>query len=99
MFDAGRFSWCLFIGHLVLEKALKANYVKANNNKIPPKIHNLLRLADESNIELTPEQARLFADVNRFNMEGRYAEFKNQLYKIATKEFTEEMITKIKENF
>ena len=30
------FSWCLFIGHLVVEKVLKALYVQ-NNKKIPPK--------------------------------------------------------------
>ena len=36
--------WCLFISHLIIEKALKAYYVK-NNDETPPKIHNLVNLA------------------------------------------------------
>ena len=28
LFESGDYPWCLFVGHLVLEKALKAIYVK-----------------------------------------------------------------------
>ncbi|HED08412.1 MAG TPA: HEPN domain-containing protein [Ignavibacteria bacterium] len=45
LFSSGKYDWCLFISHLVLEKLLKAFYVKNNHNKIPPKTHNLVRLA------------------------------------------------------
>lgn len=30
MFDSKRYSWSLFIGHLMIEKLLKAFYVKLN---------------------------------------------------------------------
>lgn len=33
-------NWALFMGHLVLEKLLKALYVK-NKNEFPPMIHDL----------------------------------------------------------
>ena len=45
-----RYNWCLFIGHLVLEKTLKALYVQVNNNSVPPKTHNLLKLAELSKL-------------------------------------------------
>ena len=39
LFSAGKYDWCLFLGHLVLEKVLKALYVKDNENRMPPKTH------------------------------------------------------------
>ncbi len=44
LFSSAKYDWCLFIGHLVVEKTLKAYFVYKNSNKIPPKTHNLLRL-------------------------------------------------------
>lgn len=97
LFQAGHYSWCLFIGHLVLEKTLKALFVQSAKNEIPPKIHNLLKLAELSQIKLTEEQLNLFADINRFHIEGRYTEYKNEINKIATKDFSILYIQKIKE--
>lgn len=52
MFDSAKYDWCLFVGHLVLEKTLKAIFVKRNDNKMPPKVHNLVRLCELNKIEL-----------------------------------------------
>ena len=38
LFAAEKFDWCLFLGHLVLEKALKAMYVRDNNSQMPPRM-------------------------------------------------------------
>ncbi len=48
LFKSEKYDWCLFIGHLVLEKVLKAIFVDKNNNKIPPKTHKLIKLASLS---------------------------------------------------
>jgi HEPN domain-containing protein len=61
LYDSGNYSWCLFIGHLVLEKTLKAIYVKSNNNSIPSKIHNLSRLAELSKLSLEIEIDKFFS--------------------------------------
>jgi len=37
LFAAGKYDWCLFLGHLVLEKTLKAILAKKQSEKIPPK--------------------------------------------------------------
>jgi len=49
------YDWALFVGHLVLEKLMKALYVKLLK-KHPPYIHDLLRLADKMSLEVTHEQ-------------------------------------------
>jgi HEPN domain-containing protein len=74
IFKLGRFSWSLFIGHLALEKLLKALFVKSNANKVPPKIHNLRKLALLSNLELSEKQTLFFDKINVFQIEARYAE-------------------------
>jgi len=57
----------LFSIHLALEKAIKAHVVK-NTKELPPRIHNLLSLAALASLTLTPEQERLLAKLNTFNI-------------------------------
>ncbi|MCI5115236.1 MAG: HEPN domain-containing protein [Candidatus Electrothrix sp. AW2] len=97
LFTAKKYDWSLFIGHLVLEKILKAVFVQKNNNKLPPKTHNLLRLAEQSRIELSEEQEMLLDRVSEFNIETRYPQYKNEFYKKCTSEFAEEYFRKIEE--
>lgn len=97
LFVAAKYDWCLFIGHLVLEKTLKAYFVYKNNNKLPPKIHNLLKLAELSSLTLTEQQKLFLDEVNDFNLEVRYPEYRREFYKLCTQEFTEGYFTQIKE--
>lgn len=85
----------MFIGHLVLEKVLKANFVKNNDNSIPPKVHNLLRLAELSKLSLPIDIDNYLVIANKFNMESRYPEYKNEFYKLCTKEYAKFNINKI----
>jgi len=98
LFSTGKYDWCLFIGHLVLEKTLKALFVK-KYNKFPPKIHNLVRLAELCNLKLTDEQKIFLDKVNDFNIEVRYPDYKLEFYKKCTKEFTLQYFEKIKEYY
>jgi len=99
LFAAKKYDWCLFLGHLVLEKALKAFYVKDNENRMPPKTHNLVKLAEKTTIPLD-EKVRLFLDeVNDFNLETRYPEYRQEFYKSCTKDFAEGYFIKIKERY
>jgi HEPN domain-containing protein len=97
LFSAGKFDWCLFIGHLVLEKTLKALYVQVNTNQLPPKTHNLIKLARRSNLNLTEEQEILLDEINDFNLEARYPQYKNEFYKKCTKQFSKNYYRKINE--
>jgi hypothetical protein len=84
---------------LVLEKTLKAIFVNAKKNKVPPWIHNLVKLADLSLLELTDEQKIFLDEVNDFNLETRYPDYKLQFYKRCTKEYTDKYFKKIMEYF
>ena len=99
LFVAGNFDWCLFLGHLVLEKALKAAYIKITGNLIPPKIHNLTRLSEISRLVPDLETEKYFVIANKFHLVGRYPEYKEEFYKTCTKEFADDNFNKIKEIF
>ncbi len=98
MFNNGHYSWSLFIGHLVLEKVLKAIYVR-DNKEAPPKIHDLVKLAKSTKLNLDQEQLEFLNFVTGFNIETRYTDYKSKFYKLCTKEFTIENLSKIKEMF
>ncbi len=97
LFLSTRYDWCLFISHLVVEKALKAYFVYTNDNRIPPKTHNLLKLAEKSSLVLTEDQRLFLDEVNDFNLEVRYPEYRREFYKLCTREFAEGYFIKIKE--
>lgn len=97
LFKSGKYDWCLFIGHLVLEKVLKAIYVQNSNNRIPPKIHNLVKLAEISRLRLTQEDKIFLDEVNDFNLEVRYPDYKQDFYELCTEEYTKKFFNKIKE--
>ncbi len=96
MFNSGRFSWSLFIGHLSIEKLLKAYYVK-NKSDYPPFIHNLLRLAEKSDLDLTDDTKKQLLAITAFNINTRYDDYKMSFKKQCTLEFTSEWIQIIKE--
>lgn len=94
---ADKYDWCLFIGHLVLEKVLKAIFVFNKENKIPPKTHNLVKLAELSLVKLTNDQKIFLDEVNDFNLEARYPDYKMEFYNRCTKDYASEYFDKIKE--
>ena len=99
LFTAGKYDWSLFIGHLVLEKILKAIYVQDNQNRLPPKTHNLVKLAENTNVVFSTDQIFFLDQVNDFNLEVRYPEYRREFYKKCTKEFAEPYFVQIKEMF
>ena len=96
LFQNEKYDWCLFIAHLVLEKTLKAFYVK-NKGKLPPRIHDLVRMADMAKIEFEEDTLEFMDAVNTFNISTRYPDEKLKFYKMCTHEFTEENFYRIKE--
>ena len=83
----------LFFCHLVIEKALKAHFVK-KNKIIAPKIHNLLYLSEKSEIEFDIEIKKFLGILMKFQLQGRYPDYSPEIpdqnivneYLIKTKE-------------
>ena len=96
LFQSGKYDWCLFIAHLVLEKTLKAIYVK-NVGKFPPRIHDLLRMANLAKVEFNEDTSEFLDAVNTFNLSTRYPDEKLRFYKLCTQEFTQKHFQRIKE--
>lgn len=91
-------SYCLFFGHLVIEKLLKALYAK-NNKGTPyaPKSHDLLYLAEKTQLKLNERQEDLLDTITRFNMNARYDDYKKEFYLKCTDEYTEQQLKNIEE--
>lgn len=96
IFKTGHYVWALFIGHLVVEKLLKAYYVKNIDDNVP-QIHHLLKIAEKSGLDLSEEDKDFLLEVTTFNIEARYPDYKHRFRKKATPEFTGKYISKIKE--
>ena len=97
LFQHQRYDWCLFLGHLVIEKVIKAFFVRDNPKTPVPQIHNLTRLAGRTKLQLTSEQQDLLLEINHFNIKARYPDYKFEFYKKCTPEFTQDSFAKIKE--
>lgn len=80
LYENKRNSWALFVGHLMIEKPLKALYVKLNGDFLPF-IHNLLRLAEKCKLELSDNQKLFLVTVTAFNINARYDDYKEEFYK------------------
>ena len=96
LFKNGHYVWALFLGHLILEKILKALYVKRVDTNIPF-THNLAKIAEEAGLPLIEKQKDLLDEVTTFNIKARYPDYKGRFYKKATRRFTEKYIVKIKD--
>lgn len=96
MFDAGEYMWSLFVGHLVIEKLLKAYYIKTVETEVP-RTHDLYKLAVKAYLPLTEDQKDLLQYVTLFNIEARYEDYKKDFYHKCTKEFAKMNIVKVEE--
>ncbi len=95
LFKSGDFHWALFIGHLVIEKLLKARVVKKTGQHAPF-THDLRRLAKISDLEIDNEKMKWLDAITTFNLNARYDDYKQEFYKKYTKEYTAVWINNIK---
>lgn len=96
LFKSKSYNWALFVGHISVEKMLKALYVKSVG-KHAPTIHNLYRLAELCEIELTDEYSDWLDTITTFNINARYDDYKREFYNKCTPDFTKLWIQRIKE--
>ena len=73
LIESGRIRQGLFFVHITIEKILKAHVCRQIRN-IAPRSHNLIRLAELGQVDLADEQKNALAEINAFNLEGRYPE-------------------------
>ena len=96
LFKGKNYPWSLFVGHIVVEKLLKAYYVK-NVDMSTPYIHDLLRIAEKSKLNLSEEQKDFLDTLTSFNIKARYDDYKLRFCKMCTKKFASAHIVRIRE--
>ena len=96
LFKSKSYNWTLFVGHISVEKLLKALYLKLHERHAP-NIHNLYRLAELCEIELTDEYSDWLDTITSFNINARYDDYKREFYNLCTREYTKSCIDRIKE--
>ncbi|MDR0692835.1 MAG: HEPN domain-containing protein [Prevotellaceae bacterium] len=94
LFDTKNYSWALFIGHLVIEKLLKAYYTKTQD-AFPPLIHDLKRIGEKAGIVFDEDREVIVETISQFNIRARYDDYKRDFYKLCTHKYTVEWIDKI----
>ena len=90
--------WALFMGHIVIEKLLKALIAQNNEEGIvTPRSHDLLLLAQRANLTLDECTEDLLDLISTFNLNARYPDYKLAFYKKCTNEYTKERVAEMKE--
>ena len=91
-------TWCLFIGHLVIEKLLKGIYARNNTeNLIAPKSHNLILLSQKAKLIVPANIREKIQIINTFNISARYDDYKRSFDNKCTDNYTEMQVRNIEE--
>ncbi len=67
MYEPKDYNWSLFIGHIVIEKLIKASVAKTKNNHAPF-THDLTKLASLSSLKFSEEQLDWLDTITAFNL-------------------------------
>jgi HEPN domain-containing protein len=98
MLKAKKYPYALFMGHLALEKLLKALVVKRTKAHAPFS-HSLPYLLERSGIKM-PEPIQLkLSEFMEFHLEARYPDASGTFYKKCTKKYTDARLKEVKEVF
>ena len=78
LIEKEKFLQGLFFCHLVIEKMLKACYVKATKD-FAPRSHNLIYLSELVNLDLTDQQSVFMGVLINYQLKGRYPDYSPHL--------------------
>lgn len=73
MLASGRYLYVVFCCQQAVEKALKAVIVR-KTGALPPRVHNLLRLAEAAGAQPDQEQNRFLGELSAYYIQSRYPE-------------------------
>jgi HEPN domain-containing protein len=91
------YPWALFIGHLVIEKLIKACFVKKVSAQTPYS-HNLLVLAEQALLQPSEKQKDELQLLTTFNIRARYPDYKMEFHKKCTAAYAKRSVKIIMEH-
>ncbi|MBN2212390.1 MAG: HEPN domain-containing protein [Sedimentisphaerales bacterium] len=71
LWEREHYRHAMYFAHLAIEKMLKAFVTKATQ-AVPPRTHNLMRLAQLGNVEFNDQQQEFIREFGVYQIEGRY---------------------------
>ena len=100
MHKTGRYLYVGFMCHQVIEKSIKAYYWQSVQ-KEPPYTHNLLLLAEQSNLKqhLDEIMSRLLNRLMPLNIQARYPQDREELLKVLTEQVCNDLLKQTEELF
>lgn len=98
MLESKRYLYVGFMCHQIVEKILKAYYIK-KHERTPPFTHNLNSLVESCDLinELDEEILLYLFELQPLNIEARYPTYKDKILKLLTNEKCKELLAKTKE--
>lgn len=96
LFKTKKYPYALFMGHLALEKLLKAIVVKYTKSHAPFS-HSLAYLAEKSGIKIPEPLLIKLREFMEFHFESRYPDTNKEFYNKCTKGYTAAKLKEIKE--
>ncbi|MBR2772845.1 MAG: HEPN domain-containing protein [Bacteroidales bacterium] len=98
LFKTKRWLYVAFMCHQAIEKTLKA-YWSGTREDDPPYTHNHKRLASGCGLyeQMSDEQRKFIETVTNYNIEARYPEDKDALYRQLSKQACRQMIDETKQ--
>lgn len=97
LYSSKNYVYCLFFSHLVIEKLSKALWVKNLKTNHPPRVHNIVYILDKASVVIDDEIKEFLLLLNNFQLEGRYPDYQQKIYKLCTKDYTDELLVIIKQ--
>jgi HEPN domain-containing protein len=94
LFNTGNYTWSLFMGHLVIEKLLKAYYVRTQD-EYPPMLHDLRRIGEKAGITFDDDRIIIIETISQFNIRARYDDYKRSFSRICTHEYAKKWLEQI----
>ncbi len=98
MFDSGRYLYVLFCCQQAVEKMLKA-IIAERTKGLPPRIHQLMRLAEAAGLEVSGERAEFLRELSSYYIQMRCPEEIKDLASQAKKEGTQRVMDRTEEVF
>jgi HEPN domain-containing protein len=96
MYKAGRYLYVVFMCHLAIEKMLKAILAQKYPEEVPPKIHNLINLAQKTEVALPDHLKDFFQRIDNVSVITRYPEDLRTLAKEFNQETAKKILTETK---
>jgi len=96
MLKARRYLYVVFCSQQAIEKRLKAIIVE-KSGQMPPRIHDLVRLADGAAVSNSEDQTHLLKKLNYYYVESRYPEEQIIVAEQTDKEFAQGILEQTKE--